>query len=336
MENMFRRVIFEKKALDYPMGRDILRQFENTDIEIRYSETGRITGIPGKDEAQSFFEGKNTLVVGVRRELDFQTCKPSANYQLPLVSGCAAMCEYCYLNTHGGKKPYVKINVNLDDILSKAGEYIEKRKPDITVFEGAATSDPVPVERYSGALKKAIEYFGKNEYSRFRFVTKYADISELLEVKHNNHTTIRFSINTPRVIKNYEHRTSSLEDRIESAYNILNSGYKTGFIVGPVFLYRNWKKEYEELLKKASDKLGDKELEFEIISHRFTTSAKNKILKVFPNTKLPMDDEARKFKFGQFGYGKYVYDKDDMQEIKEFFINNINLYFNKATIKYII
>ncbi|URZ17618.1 spore photoproduct lyase [Clostridium felsineum] len=336
MDGIFRRIIFERKALNYPIARNILSKAENEGIEIKYSETGRITGIPGKDDADAFFEGKNTLVVGVRSELEFQSCKPSAHYQLPLVSGCAAMCEYCYLNTRGGKKPYVKVNVNIDEILNRAGQYIEERKPEITIFEGAATSDPVLVEGYSGALKSAIEYFAKSEYGRFRFVTKYADINKLCSLQHNNHTTIRFSINTERVIKSYEHRTSNLKDRIDAAYSLLNSGYKVGFIIGPVFLHENWRDEYKELLKKTSDKFQDKEIEFEIISHRFTVSAKNKILKVFPNTTLPMEVQTRKFKFGQFGYGKYIYNNNEMDEIKEFFINNINLYFNKSIIKYII
>lgn len=336
MERVFKRVIFEKKALEYELGKEILEKFKKGDSEIRYSESGRITGIPGKTDSEMYFEGKNTLVVGVRHGLEFQSCKPSAHYQLPLVSGCVGMCEYCYLNTHGGKKPYIKVNVNVDEILDKAAEYINQRKPDITIFEGAATSDPIPVERYTGALRKSIEYFGRNEYARFRFVTKYSEVDSLLSAEHNNHTMIRFSANTNKVIKLYEHRTSSFEERVEAAYKVLNSGYQLGFIVGPVFLYDNWQEDYLQLIKKLSDKFKDERIEFEIISHRFTKSAKSKILSIFPSTELPMEEELRKFKFGQFGYGKYIYNNEQLDELKKFFTENISSNFNKANINYII
>lgn len=44
----------------------------------------------------------------------------------------------------------------------------------------------------------------------------------------------------------------------------------------------------------------------------------NRILEIFPETTLPMNDEDRKFKYGQFGYGKYLYNKEDLTDMKEF------------------
>lgn len=49
-----------------------------------------------------------------------------------------------------------------------------------------------------------------------------------------------------------------------------------------------------------------------------------------------MNDEDRKFKYGQFGYGKYIYSKDQLAEIKEFFIFNIKEIFPNSIIKYVI
>lgn len=75
---------------------------------------------------------------------------------------------------------------------------------------------------------------------------------------------------------------------------------------------------------------------FEIISHRYTTTAKNRILQVFPESTLPMNDEERKYKYGQFGYGKYVYPKESLDEIKEFFEKEIDELFENKKVKYII
>ena len=336
-----KRVIFEKGTLDTEVGNHIYNEFRKyEDIELIRLTSNKIKGnIPGENLYEQYRSGKETLVVGERKSLKFQTCKPSANYQLPLVSGCMGRCEYCYLNTQLGDKPFVKVFVNIEDVLEQAKKYIEESKPDITVFEGAATSDPVPVEPYTHALRKTIEFFGREELGRFRFVTKYNDVDELLDIDHNNHTEIRFSINTPKIIDTYEHHTSSSDKRIEAAAKVAASGYQIGFIIAPVFLYDNWKEEYRTLIKSIKEKLppeANNKVIFEVISHRYTTKAKNRIVEIFPETTLPMKDEDRKFKYGQFGYGKYVYTKEQLAEMKEFFKIELNEVFPNGIIKYII
>lgn len=336
-----KRVIFEKGSLETEVGKNIYNKIKNNpNMEIINASSNKIKShIPGDNLFEQYKSGKQTLVVGKRKSLNFQTCKPSANYQLPLVSGCMGRCEYCYLNTQLGDKPFVRVFTNIDDVLNRAKEYIDERSPQITIFEGAATSDPIPLEPYTNALKNTIEFIGKEEKGRFRFVTKYNDVDTLLDAKHNNHTEIRFSINTPTVINTYEHYTASIDKRIEAAVKIANAGYKIGFIIAPIFIYDNWQKEYKDLIESIKCKLPsafNEEIIFEVISHRYTTKAKNRILEIFPETTLPMNDEDRKFKYGQFGYGKYIYSKDQLAEIKEFFIFNIKEIFPNSIIKYVI
>ncbi len=155
-----KRIIFEKGSLDHEIGKKIYDKFkEDENIElIRLTSNKVKQHIPGENLYEFYREGKNTLVVGVKKGLKFQSCKPSAHYQLPLVSGCIGNCEYCYLNTNLGDKPYVKVNANIEDILNQAEEYIKDRIPEITIFEGAATSDPVPIEPYTEILKTTINF----------------------------------------------------------------------------------------------------------------------------------------------------------------------------------
>ena len=80
----------------------------------------------------------------------------------------------------------------------------------------------------------------------------------------------------------------------------------------------------------------NKQIIFEVISHRYTTRAKNIINEVFPENTLPMNDEERTYKYGQFGYGKFVYPKDSLAYMKEFFNKSLEEIFPDAEIKYII
>lgn len=336
-----KRIIFEKDSLDYEIGKNIYNEFKSKqNIEIINLTTNKVKqNIPGENLYKFYREGKKTLVVGVKKGLKFQSCKPSAHFQLPLVSGCIGQCEYCYLNTNLGDKPYIKVNVNIEDIINQAQQYINERLPEITIFEGSATSDPVPIEPYTHSLARTIEFFGKSENGRFRFVTKFSDIDGLLNLQHNGNTEIRFTINTDKVISEYENRTASIAKRIEASVKIAKAGYPLGYIIAPVFLYDGWKDDYRNLLLNLHEKMP-KDLKhpviFEVISHRYTTRAKNIILEVFPETTLPMSDEERTYKYGQFGYGKFVYTKEQLLEMKEFFQTEIESIFENNVIKYII
>lgn len=127
------------------------------------------------------------------------------------------------------------------------------RLPEVTIFEGSATSGPVPVEPYTHSLAKSIEFFGKSQKGRFRFVTKYNDVDGLLSLGHNGNTEIRFTLNTEWVTSEYEHATSSIRNRIEASVKVAKAGYPIGFIIAPVFLYDNWKDDYKNLLKVQQD-----------------------------------------------------------------------------------
>lgn len=343
-----KRVYYEPAALDYELGRQMLQTFRREQIPVLPTTShNRVTGLPGNNAAQGYGEAKKTLVVGVRRGETFQTYKPSAHYQLPLATSCPGMCEYCYLATTLGQKPYLRVYVNVDEILAVAQSLIEARAPEITIFEGAATSDPIPVEKYTGSLRKTIEFFGRQPHGRFRLVTKFTEVSSLLDAEHRGHTRFRFSLNTEQVIRKFEHGTPDAGARIEAARIVYQAGYPLGFIVAPIFRYEGWQQDYQSLFRKLKQQLGDpllpktvegpkEKLTFELITHRFTTKAKGNILRIFPTTTLPMEEEDRNYKYGQFGYGKYLYPKEEMAEMKEAFHQMVEGLFPEAEVNYFI
>jgi spore photoproduct lyase len=332
------RAFFEPAALDYPLGEELYNKLQNMKVPVNLTGShNRVSGIPGETPSQAYREAKRTLVVGVKRISSFSTCKPSAHFQLPLNTSCSGMCEYCYLSTTLGKRPYIRIYVNIDEILEKAKLYIADRSPGITLFEGAATSDPIPTEYLTGLLRHTINFFGEQALGRFRFVTKFSNVNSLLDARHNGHTRFRFSINVESVINKYEHSTPPLEERLSAAIKVAEAGYLVGFIIAPLFLFDGWRQEYGQLISRlaASPALRSLEdLTFELITHRFTSRAKANILSVFPQTTLPMEEENRKFKYGQFGYGKFVYEKETIIDIREYMTDQIKRQFPGSSIEY--
>ncbi|WP_152398343.1 spore photoproduct lyase [Paenibacillus cellulositrophicus] len=331
-------VYFEPDALNYPKGQHIMEWVKSKDIPYRMTSShNRITNLPGETDQEKYRNAKRTLVIGVRKTLKFDQSKPSAEYAIPISTGCMGHCHYCYLQTTLGAKPYVRVYVNTSDIIGAAKQYIEERAPEITRFEAACTSDPVGLEHITGSLAELITFMAGEEFGRLRFVTKYHHVDPLLSLKHNGHTRIRFSINSDYVIRNFEPSTSHFEERIEAAGKVARAGYPLGFIIAPIIWYDGWQDGYAELLKRLADTLpaeATKDLTFEMIQHRFTKTAKNIIEQRYPKTKLEMDIARRKQKWGRWGQFKYVYPDEQQNALREFITERIFEHFPEATIDY--
>ncbi|UCZ54248.1 spore photoproduct lyase [Bacillus shivajii] len=331
-------VYIEPQALEYPLGKQLKEKFENLGIEIRQTTShNQVRNIPGENHLQKYRNAKSTLVVGVRKTLKFDTSKPSAEYAIPLATGCMGHCQYCYLQTTMGSKPYIRTYVNIEEIFDAAKKYMDERLPEETRFEAACTSDIVGIDHLTHSLKKAIEFFGQSDKGKLRFVTKYHHVDHLLDADHRGKTRFRFSINADYVIRNFEHGTSALKDRIEAAAKVADAGYPLGFIVAPIYLHDGWKEGYEQMFQLLNETLPSTardDLTFELIQHRFTKPAKRVIQKNYPMTKLELDEEKRKYKWGKYGIGKYVYQKDEQEEIKENLHKHIEQYFPEAKIEY--
>ncbi|RUT36192.1 spore photoproduct lyase [Paenibacillus zeisoli] len=331
-------VYFEPGALEYPKGIQIMDWVKSQNIPFKMTTShNRITGLPGDTELQQYKNAKRTLVVGVRKTLTFDQSKPSAEYAIPISTGCMGHCHYCYLQTTLGAKPYIRVYVNTGDIISAAKKYIDERIPEITRFEAACTSDPVGLEHITGSLTELINFMAGEEYGRLRFVTKFHHVDPLLDLKHGGHTRIRFSINSDYVIRQFEPATSSFEERIEAAGKIAKAGYPLGFIIAPIIWYDGWEQGYADLLQRLAQAMPDepvKDLTFEMIQHRFTKTAKATIEKRYPKTKLEMDMEKRKKKWGRYGQYKYVYPDEQQNALREFITERIFEHFPYAKIDY--
>ncbi|MGJ9459741.1 spore photoproduct lyase [Oceanobacillus sp. CF4.6] len=331
-------VYVEPRALEYPLGKELVSKFEGMGIEIRETTShNQIRNLPGENHFQKYRTAKSTLVVGIRKTLKFDTSKPSAEYAIPFATGCMGHCHYCYLQTTMGSKPYIRTYVNVDEIFEAADGYMRERAPEQTRFEASCTSDIVGVDHLTHTLKKAIEYFGESEFGLLRFVTKFAHVDHLLDAKHNGRTRFRFSINDDYIIKYFEPGTSRLHERIEAAVKVAEAGYPLGFIVAPIYIHDGWQEGYKEMFEKLEAALpafATKDLTFEMIQHRFTKPAKRVIEENYPMTKLELDESKRKWKWGKYGIGKYVYQNEEQEDIKDTIGGYIRRYFPESKIEY--
>ncbi|MFZ5824899.1 MAG: spore photoproduct lyase [Bacillota bacterium] len=333
------RLLVEDGALDYAMGRSIYDQLRRQGIPVEHlPASGRAKALAPAKTPRAYQAAKRVLVLGVQKRLEFESCKPSADFHLPLAGGCPGACQYCYLASTFEMKPFVRLYVNLEEILAEAADKIRARAPETTYFEGSSTSDTLALEHLGSSIARSVEFFAAQEHGRFRFVTKFNTVDGLLHLDHRGHTKIRFSINSPHVIRHFEQHTASLAERIEAARKVADAGYPLGIIVAPIMRHEGWLEGYSEALEQLREGLGPHAtgpVTFELIQHRFTPKSKRIILAAYPKTRLPLEETERVLKAGKFpGAGKYVYPREEAGEIQSFMEMSIRERFPAATIEY--
>ncbi|MFZ5814261.1 MAG: spore photoproduct lyase [Bacillota bacterium] len=333
------RLLVEDGALAYPMGREIYDRLRRQGVPVEHlPATGRSRALAPAKTPRAYQAAKRVLILGIQKQQEFESCKPSADFHLPLAGGCPGACQYCYLASTFELKPFVRLYVNLEEILAEAADLIRRKAPEITFFEGSSTSDTLALEHLGGSIARSIEFFAGQEHGRFRFVTKFNTVDGLLHLDHRQHTKIRFSINSAHVIRAFEQHTASLEERIEAARKVADAGYPVGFIVAPIMRHEGWHQGYSQALDQLREGLGphaDRALTFELIQHRFTPKSKRVILTAYPKTRLPLEESERVLKAGKFpGAGKYVYPKEEAREIEAFMAMAIREKFPAATVEY--
>ncbi|MNJ67803.1 Spore photoproduct lyase [compost metagenome] len=89
-----------------------------------------------------------------------------------------------------------------------------------------------------------------------------------------------------------------------------------------------------ERLDNELDKDARDDITFEFIQHRFTKPAKRVIEKNYPMTKLELDEEKRRYKWGKYGIGKYIYKKEEEDELKEHLHGCMKKFFPQAKLEY--
>ncbi|MGC5321443.1 spore photoproduct lyase family protein [Micromonospora arida] len=157
---------------------------------------------------------------------------------------------------------------------------------------------------------------------QLRWTTKYADVDTFVGLPHAGRTRVRFSVNCAPVSERFEGGTARVSDRLAALRRLALDGYPVGLTIAPIIALPDWRERYGELLdqvRAAVDGVPDLDLTAELITHRFTPGSKEVLLGWYPRTRLEMDEESRTRKHGKFGAVKYVYPREQMTELRDWF-----------------
>ncbi len=326
-------IYYEKEIINYPLGKQLMEKYKETP-KIIIDNHNNIEEMRKKQNSE-FADMKRNLIIGVRKTHKFVDNHKTSDYLVPYTSsGCTAMCMYCYLVCNYNKCAYLRLFVNREQMLEKIIKTAEKSEKELT-FEIGSNSDLVLENTITGNLKWTIENFAETKKGKLTLPTKFDMVDELLDLRHNKKVTIRMSVNPEEIINKVEFGTSRLKGRIDAINKLAEADYPIGILIAPVILVENWKELYTELIQRLNLELSEKVKNnafFEIIfmTYSFVHTKINE--EAFPNA---INLYNKDIMTGR-GKGKYAYKQETRKEAEIYIREQMEKYFPKNKIEYIV
>ncbi len=174
---------------------------------------------------------------------------------LDIVNNCGFDCSYCSIQSFFDNDR-VYFQKNLKEKLENI-----KLDPDNRYHIGTGqSSDSLMWGNKEGILDLICDFAGSNPNVILELKTKSKNVSWFLENDIPSNMIITWSLNTNTIIKNEEHLTASLDERLDSARKIADRGIITGFHFHPMVYYKGWEQEYENIFKGLQESFKPEEI----------------------------------------------------------------------------
>ena len=210
--------------------------------------------LDGPDFLTQHYQGKRTLVFGIHKSAlrysdeDRNTC-PNYWHFSPY-GFCPYDCQYCYLAGTPGVKysPTVKIFLNLQQIFSHI-DRVASRLTKSTAFYLGKLQDALALDPLTGYSRIMIPFFAQHELARLILLTKSASVENLLDLDHQGHTILSWSLNPPQAVSAFEVNVPSTDERITAMQKCAEAGYSIRAVIMPIIPIEGWQNTYTKFLK---------------------------------------------------------------------------------------
>ena len=164
-------------------------------------------------------------------------------------NGCYYQCDWCYLKiSYRDSRPFISINTQYDKIKSQITNRLNKTNENV-IFNSGEMADSLALEHLTRAGREFIPFFGKTQKGYLFMLTKSDNVDDILDLDHNGHTIIAWSMNEPGVSRKYEIGAPTFRRRLEAARKIQDAGYPLRIRLDPIVPVEGWKEKYSKTIK---------------------------------------------------------------------------------------
>jgi DNA repair photolyase len=243
-----------------------------------------------KESDDSWQNGKEVLWLTRNKGAFLKKCPGTRDYLccdyqiLHIGTYCTMDCAYCILQGYF-HPPFLQYFLNHEDLTAEL-ENVFNRQEIMRIGTGEFT-DSLIWEEWSDLTPQLVQRFADQTSAVLELKTKTVAIDHLKNLNHNRKTILSWSLNTPRVIRDQERRTSSLRARLRAAAQCLQWGYPLSFHFDPMVIYSNCQEEYIGVLKLLFEHIpADAIVWISMGTFRFMPSLQPIIKRRFPDSDI--------------------------------------------------
>jgi spore photoproduct lyase len=256
-----RRIILARGSVDTPgrwaLVERICAVYPSAEVIERLDVAHNRIDLGTTDPLKLHWLGKRTLVLGehhsaVRQSTEEGNTCPNYWHFSPY-GYCPYGCQYCYLaGTQGVRfSPTVKIFVNLEEILGGV-DRVAGRLGRPTAFYLGKLQDGLALEPLTGFMRTIVPFFAAHPFARLTLLTKSADVRNLLDLDHRQHTILSWTVTPPEIAERFEPRTPRPADRVEAMKACAAAGYPIRAVVMPILPVPRWRTIYGCFLEELT------------------------------------------------------------------------------------
>lgn len=244
--NSFSHIYVEKSAVNFKTTMDILSKFQNsTEVYIdNYKDVFNRT----KQDYNIQKRTQNLILAVQNNNFIYKgsdMCEDFGEknfYYSSSILNCMYGCEYCYLRGlyQSGN---IVIFVNIDDFINKAIEESIDKKIYLCI---SYDSDLLAFENITGFVKKWIEAASQNENLLIEIRTKSTNFRAVKELSIPDNVIFAWTVLPDEVIKKYELKVPSLNDRLNSIKEATQKGVQVRLSIEPIMKISNFKEVYKK------------------------------------------------------------------------------------------
>jgi spore photoproduct lyase len=248
-------------------------------------------------------------------------------------NGCFYQCDWCYLKlTYRAAFPFITVRAEYDKILEQLRKKVSA-SPDPIIFNSGELADSLALEHLTGAGRKFIPWFGSTANGYLFMLTKSDNVEDILNLQHNQHTIIAWSMNNAAVSRKFEIGAPPFERRLQAARQVQQAGYPLRIRLDPIVPFDGWQAAYAETVKNIFENVTPERitlgtLRFEDGFHKMRNSifASGPELPAMLSEMQPMFEPKVLPGKSRPGIGKWSFTDAKRVEIFDFIMKEIRKY----------
>jgi len=199
---------------------------------------------------------------------------------------CLYDCRYCFLQGMYRSAHYV-LFVNYEDFSTAIADQVQKTPGEDVYFFSGYDCDSLVFDPVTKFVNFFLPLFRSLPNAWIELRTKSTQIRALLAMDPIDNAIIAFSFSPDEIAKNLEHKTPSVQKRLDAIVKLQQKGWKIGLRFDPLIYHHHYAASYSQLFADVFNVVSLEQLHsVSLGGFRMPDSFFQNIVKLYPEEKL--------------------------------------------------